>query len=224
MRAKVQGEFHTSKADRELLLDQVNTDVDALFIEQREDTITPDRWTLGYIAFVTGAFLIYWLQAVLYDGPKIKEQVEVPVHDNIDTPLPSLYSRIPQKWRLLAGVSSAGIFAYGLFLVNWQFPFITLPNSATTVLTLGIKPFVVLGAVLVYSFTMIFVEERKIGHRDQNMAQAITEISEEEGYENVVVSCGEAHLDRLPELLKENGWEVSINQSEHSTAAKFWRQ
>ncbi|WP_158293548.1 hypothetical protein [Halorubrum sp. ASP121] len=55
------------------------------------------------------------------------------------------------------------------------------------------------------------------------MAEEINEISKENRYETVVVSCGDVHLDRLPDLLEEKGWETDVNESDHSWAAKAWR-
>jgi len=43
-------------------------------VEQREDRVSPDNWSIGYLSFLIGALTLYWLQAALYDGPDIKKK------------------------------------------------------------------------------------------------------------------------------------------------------
>jgi len=73
MKAVFQGEFHISSTDRESLDSHLDADADALFVEQREDRVSPDNWSIGYLSFLIGALTLYWLQAALYDGPDIKK-------------------------------------------------------------------------------------------------------------------------------------------------------
>jgi len=86
-----------------------------------------------------------------------------------------------------------------------------------------VKLLFIIGSPLLFSFFLVFLEERRLGSRDRDMAEEINKISEQNGYETVVVSCGDAHLHRLPDLLEEKGWETEVNESEHSWAAKIWR-
>ncbi|MDR9430975.1 MAG: hypothetical protein RI568_09825 [Natronomonas sp.] len=223
MKAVFQGEFHISSADRESLDSHLEADVDALFVEQREDRISPENWSLGYLSFLIGALTLYWLQAFLYDGPDIKETAEVPVHDEIDTDLPVLYSRFLESWIRGSGVFSISVFAAGLFVPVFPFPFIAAPTIATLTFTALVKPLMVIGASLLFSFFLIIFEERRLGTRDRDMAEEIDRISNENRYEPVVVSCGDAHLDSLPGLLEEKGWKTEVNESDHSWAAKIWR-
>lgn len=223
MKAVFQGEFHISSTDRESLESQLDADVDALFVEQREDRVSPENWSIGYLSFLVGALTLYWLQAFLYDGPDIKEKTEAPVHDKIDTDLPVLYPQFPKSWILGSGIFSSLVFAAGLFVPVYPFPFIDAPAIASLAFTALVKPLMVIGAPLLFSFFLIFFEERRLGTRDQDMAEEINKISEENGYETVVVSCGDAHLHRLPDLLEEKGWEIKVNESDHSWAAKIWR-
>ena len=222
MKAVFQGEFHISTADRELLDSHLDDDADALFVEQREDRVSPDNWSIGYLSFLIGALTLYWLQSVLYDGPDIKEKAEVQVHDKIDTDLPVLYSRFPGKWKTGFGVFGALVFFMGVFVSKYPLPLIDAP-TASLIFTVFAKPLFVIASPLLFSFFLIFFEERRLGSRDQDMADEIHRISEENGYETVVVSCGDAHLHRLPDLLEEKGWETDINESDHSWAAKIWR-
>jgi hypothetical protein len=223
MKAVFQGEFHISSTDRESLESQLHVDVDALFVEQREDRVSPKKWSVGYLAFLIGALTLYWLQAFFYDGPDINRKTEVPVHDKIDTDLPVLYSRIPESWILCSGIFSGLVFTVGLVVPVFPLPFVDAPPIASLTYTALVKLFLVIGTPLLFSFSLVFFEERRLGTRDQDMAEEIHKISEENGYGTVVVSCGDAHLHRLPELLEEKGWETELNESKHSWAAKIWR-
>lgn len=223
MKAIFQGEFHVSSTDRESLNSQLDAGADALFVEQRKDRVSPENWSIGYVSFLVGALTLYWVQAVLYDGPDIKEKSNIPVYDKIDTDLPVLYSRFPATWRGGFGIFAGIVFLIGLFVPIFPVPFIDAPAIASFVFTALVKPILIIGSPLLFSFFLIFLEERRLGSRDRDMAREINEISEQNGYETVVVSCGEAHLHRLPELLEEKGWETEVNESEHSWAAKIWR-
>jgi len=222
MRAVFQGEFHISSTDRELLDSHLDADADALFVEQREDRVSPESWSIGYLSFLIGALTLYWLQSILYDGPDIKEKAKVPVHDKIDTNLPYLYSRFPEAWKTGFSIFSGLMFLMGVFVSRYPLPLIDAP-LASLIYTVLAKPLFVIASPLLYSFFLIFFEEKRLGTRDQDMADEIHRISKENGYDTVVVSCGDAHLDRLPDLLEEKGWETNINKSDHSWAAKIWR-
>ena len=223
MKAVFQGEFHISSTDRESLDSHLDADADALFMEQREDRVSPNNWSIGYLSFLIGALTLYWLQAALYDGPDIKEKAEIPVYDEIDTDLPELYPRFPKSWILGSGIISGLVFAAGLFVPVYPFPFIDAPAVVSLTFTAVVKPMMMIGAPLLFSFFLVILEERRLGTRDQDMAKEIHRSSKENGYDTIVVSCGDAHLDSLPNLLEEKGWETEVNESDHSWAAKIWR-
>lgn len=224
MKAVFQGEFHISGTDRELLDAHLDADAEALFVEQREDRVIPDGWSVGYISFLAGALTLYWIQSVLYDGPDIKEKAKMPVHDEIDTNLPVLYTRFPDIWKTGSGVFAILVFFLGVFVPRYPIPLIDAPLIASLLFSALAKPVFVIASPLLFSFFLIDFEERRLGSRDQDMADEIHRISEENGYENIVVSCGDAHLHRLPDLLEEKGWETDVNESDHSWAAKVWRR
>jgi hypothetical protein len=222
VKAVIQGEYHISTSDRELLSSHLTKKADALFVEQRSDHVSPDKWSLGYLTFLIGALTLYWLQALLYTGPDIQDKHDIPVHNEIDTALPDLYARIPSKWKIAAGIISATFFAAGIYIPTYSTPFISTPEIVTQAYNIIIKPVMVIGAPLIYSFLLIILEGRRLGTRDKDMAEAITEISKKKGYETIVVSCGDAHVDRLSRLLENNGVEVEIQESEHSWATWIW--
>lgn len=223
MKAIFQGEFHTSESDKESLLTHLDEDVDALFVEQREDTLNPDNWNVGYLSFIIGTCIYYWFQALLDSGPRITDEADMPVFDDIDTPLPELYARFPSIWTVPTGVFSGSVFLYGVFISEITIPFIAVPPAITTIYTVVMKPVFVIGAPVLFSGLLIYFEERRMGSRDEDMAVSITEAVEERGFHTVVVLCGDMHLDRLPGLLEKKGWDVEVHASNHSKASKLWR-
>ena len=76
------------------------------------------------------------------------------------------------------------------------------------------------GSFVAFSFSNIFYEKNwwmGSGHG------SIMEISAEEIYK-IGVSCVDAHLDRLTDLLRQEGWDVSVTEPRHCSAAKIWRR
>ena len=57
MKAVLQGEFHISSTDRESLGSHINTDVDALFVERREDRVSPKNGVRSSVEVSTQDFL-----------------------------------------------------------------------------------------------------------------------------------------------------------------------
>lgn len=221
MKAIFQGEFHTSRSDETALHSQITEEVDAVFIEQREDSVKPDDWSIGYMWFLVGVTIYFWLQSLLSRAPDDKE-FGVPYHDEIDLKLPDFYTVIPARWKNIAGLVSLVFFLVGLYTPQFTIPYIELPTLISLGYTALAKPISVLGAPVLYSFLFIYFEERKLGYRDEEMAKNITQISNENDYETVVVSCGDAHLKRLPGLLEKNGWETEIHRSKHNLGSKIW--
>jgi hypothetical protein len=82
---------------------------------------------------------------------------------------------------------------------------------------------IVVGAPILFSGILIYFEERNMGSRDKDMANSITMVADEEGFQTVLISCGNMHLRRLPDLLEERGWDVEINESNHSLMSNLWR-
>ncbi|MFD1572225.1 hypothetical protein [Halorubrum laminariae] len=116
---------------------------------------------------------MYWLQDVLFNGPNIKEKTEAPRYDKIDTDLPVLYPRFPKSWILGFGMISGLIFAAGLFVPAFTFPFVDAPAITSSIVTVLVKQIMVIGASLLFSFFLIFLEERRLGTRDKDMVEEI---------------------------------------------------
>jgi hypothetical protein len=216
MKAIFQGEFHVSESDRESLLAHIDEDVDALFVEQRADSVSPDDWSFGYLTFIISALIFYWFQALFDSSPRIKDEADVPTFDEIDTPLPELYSRFPIYWTVPIGLLTGLIFLYGVFIPKMTLPLMSVPPTFNMAFTMIMKPFIIIAAPVVFSGMLIYLEERNMGSRDEDMADSIIDISERDGFQTVVVSCGNMHLDRLPKLLKNEGWDVEIHESKYS--------
>jgi len=223
MKAIFQGECHISSSDRESLFDQIDEDVDALFVENREDAVSPDDWSFGYLSFLVSALTFYWLQAFLGSAPQIEDEVDVPVFDEIDTPLPELYSRLPLSWTASAGLFAGLVFLYGIFTPEMTIPFVSTPSILTSLYTIIGKLLLVVGSLILFSGILIFLEERYMGSRDSDMTRSVTKIATENGYQTVVVSCGDMHLARLPMLFEEEDWDVEVNESSFGRIGKLWR-
>ncbi|WP_435128366.1 hypothetical protein [Halobaculum sp. D14] len=223
MKAILQGEFHISSSDKESLLDHIDEDVDALFVEQREDSVSPNEWSFGYLSFLVSTLIFYWFQAFFDNGSRIEDEVDVPVFDEIDTPLPELYSRFPLSWIVAAGLFTAGFFLYGIFIPKMAIPFLSAPSTGDFIYTVVMKLVMVVGAPVLFSGILIYFEEQNMGSRDEDMANSIIDISEKKGFDTVIVSCGNMHLRRLPGLLEDAGWDVEIHESNHSRASRLWR-
>jgi pheromone shutdown protein TraB len=54
----------------------------------------------------------------------------------------------------------------------------------------------------------IMIVDEVMGDRDKKMAEEILRISEEEGYESVLVSCGGNHRSGIASYLEDEGWET----------------
>ncbi|SNR38351.1 hypothetical protein [Halorubrum vacuolatum] len=221
MKAVIQGEIHVSSTDRCLLDSRLDQNADALFVEAREDRVGPDGWSVGYLSFLIGILILYWLQDVLSNGPGIKEKTNLPIHDEIDTPLPELYAELPQSWIVTLGIPTAIIFVAGLLIPSFPIPFINEPVIVGVIFTLSMRLLMLISAICLFSFGLIILEEKRIGTRDQHMASEIDRIARAKGYQTVVVSCGDEHIDRLPALLEERGWETEVHESAHNWAAKI---
>ncbi|MEZ3145782.1 hypothetical protein [Halobaculum sp. MBLA0143] len=221
MKAILQGEVHTSSADRKSLESQLDRDVDALFVERRADSVSPECWSLGYVVFLTGVFTIYWVQEVLRDEPDVEQLSSVPVHDEIDTTIPVLYDRFPRVWIATVGLLSLVALSLALFAPSFGPPLIEVSPATSAVYTVVVK-FVILGGTpVLFSGTLIGLDLRRLGSRDRDMADNIDRIATENGYETVVVSCGERHLEQLSELLEENGWEIEVSNTNHKLRTRI---
>lgn len=222
MKAILQGEFHISGSDEQSLQSRLEEDVDALFIEGRNDSVGPDDWSLGYLLFIIGALIIFWFQEAFDTVSDTKDEVSIPVFDEIDTPLPELYERFPREWTIPAGLFSGLVFFTGIYAQKIPVPILPSTPLVGLAYTYTAKLILVIGGVVAFSAILISLEERRLGSRDEDMVESITDISEEHQFDKVVISCGEKHLNRLPDLMEEKGWDVEVYSTNHSWAAKLW--
>lgn len=200
----------------------MSEDVDALFIEGREDVVKPEKWSIGYIVFLIGTFLIFWLQDLI-DREDLEETVDIPIYDEIDTQLPVLYQRISPIGSMAAGAFCGGIWLFGLAMPFFPFPLIPVPDWIVIVYSLVVRMLIISFVPVLFSFLMIFTEERYIGGRDDDMVESIEEISSENGYHTVVVSCGESHVKGISERFEARGWDVEPHYSD-TLLARLWRR
>lgn len=217
MEAIIQGEVHTSKSDKDDLQTEIAGGVDAVFHEGREDHIG-ESLTFGYIVFLSGALLLFWFISSLLRGPGLEDRTNLPYHSTIDLPLPDIYSVMPNWLILVAGVCGGTFSAFALYAPEIQILFL---EDYVLYTSLFLKPVLLLCGPLLFSFILIIYENHKIGARNDEMANSIVNISEEEGYETVAVLCGESHREPIKKRLEDADWEVQTNSANSRLAKLF---
>ena len=221
MKAILQGEFHISDADRENLESRIGPNTDAVFIEGRGDSVSPSEFTIGYLMYMTGLFTIFWFQHRLGTEMDFEAKYDLPVYDEIDSSFSEIYSRTPVGWRTVFLFISLFLMGAGILRAEFTLPIVELPFFGLVLYSSMVKLLMALGAPLLFSFCIIFFEERS-GGRDCDMANAIDSIANREGHDVVVVSCGQAHLEEITRLLEERGWDVDPYDSKYKWLAKIW--
>lgn len=221
MKAIIQGEFHTSSKDREALKSRISPDTDALFVEGRADTVNRERLTIPYVSFLTGALLIFWIEDKI--GPENVE-VEIPRHENIDIPFPELYSKFPTRAIVYSSIFPILLVFYALYWPQTGVPLIDSPMIIDVVYEIVLDLFLILGAPLVFSFGLILYDEKFLESRDEQMSENIHTTSHTEGYDTVVISCGQAHVTPIESRLQEKGWETESYDSEYENSALYWEK
>lgn len=71
----------------------------------------------------------------------------------------------------------------------------------------GLSVIMFFGFLWAFAYFMLIVDE-VMYDRDEHMTENIIEISEEEGYERVLMSCGGEHRPGIASYLEDQGWET----------------
>ncbi|PSP57041.1 hypothetical protein BRC72_11615 [Halobacteriales archaeon QH_7_66_36] len=215
MKAVVKGETHLSKKDKQALMQMDLSEFDAVFREGYDTDYFKRDITSMYALFGIG-HLVYGATfgRLYFSLDEMKEDAEekgVGFHDEIDSSVRETYEMVSVKKQILLLILSPflGMLILGLVSAPFQ---IFLPDLSPmlTVLTgyvAGLAVILFFGFVWALGFFMLIVDE-VMYDRDEHMAENIIEISEEEGYEKVLVSCGGEHLSGISSYLEENGWET----------------
>ena len=217
-KAIVQGEFHVSNKDAKELLDRDTTASDAIFIEGRGDDVHLERsasyflWLIGYLSLEIIYATSRWIRLTLFrDRWDVREEAAsrgLEVEDEIDAELNDV-------WTLAEGTARSRLYylvlLLMLFTLVWPFfgeSTFGIPVGVTSVILAWLIP-------LGYSAGVVIVCLGVDGVRDEIMANSITEISEKEDYREVLILCGQEHVEGISSLLEEQGWNVDQYDSVH---------
>lgn len=199
MKAIVQGETHISRADRNDLLDHISDETDCIFMEGGKAEITRSKLTPGYAFFLIGmiTYLGFLRSLRKCRMPPLEEEASeygTDFHGNIDMNVIDMYSDATKLW--------------GLFFVILIIVMAILARNTLDAFFIG---FLVAIAPLGYFGFLMFPEKTMEG-RDQAMASNIRKIAEENGYDEIIVSCGQKHVDGISNILDDyRGWNVKKN-------------
>lgn len=222
MKAIIQGEGHIVKKDREDLLDRVSEDTDGVFIEGREDNISLSRIASGYAFFLAGMVIYFgFIRSLrnirMHPLQEKLEEMGIPFHDEIDKEIPDIYSEFP-GW---ANVPMAAVFLLTfVYLFQRQTPPVVQFGSFTTSTTALVGFILILLSPIAYFSTVIQLESLLVEGRDTTMANSIMDVSKDEGWETVVISCGQEHVDPIQRILEDNGWTVKPYEGNYRW---FWK-
>jgi len=226
-KAVVQGEFHASPRDARNLLNRDTSTADVLFVEGRSASIKLDSYTHGYVLFILGYLtleLVYltsgWLRGLVPGGGwDVKEEATkrgLVIEDEIDAELHEIWSLAEGKTRSRLYTVSIMAFSFALLNPFIGSPIFGIPVGFTSVIIACLVP-------LGFSAGVVILSLGRDGVRDDIMAESILETADEEGYEEILVLCGQAHAEGIEMELKEAGWDVECNDSTHPlTTAGRW--
>lgn len=232
--ATIQGELHGSQGDQQRLLDHHLGDYDQLFIEGRAD-IDIRGISLKFAIFLIGVLMIFWLERLIaviahvysrlfsntvIDIRREANEAEVPIDDEIDSGLDEIYSEFKDggsAYLIHAIMFVLPLFSFGtlwrliVFEINqgsWTSPF------SLVMLAIHMLSFVLVTGALFF-VGVIILRSPNSAEREQTMASTIVDRSEANGYDQVLISCGDKHVTGITEELREEGWSVEPNRSGH---------
>jgi len=213
--ALVKGETHLSKRDKRALMEMDLSQFDAVFREGYDNDYFKRDLTALYALFAIGHLVYGATYGRLYfsdeDFEEKAENEGVPYHDEIDTSIYETYEMVRSRKRVLILLLSPVLAAFLLGLASAPFQLVVprVVPSLIPVLTL-VATFAVIflfGFAWALAYFMMIVDE-VMYDRDEKMAEEILRISEEEGYESVLVTCGGNHRPGIASYLEQEGWET----------------
>lgn len=197
-RAIIQGEIHTSRQDKGLLREHAS-DADAIIRESMEQTFG-ERRDLLYLLLFTGMKLYRnVVQRVFYVSNDVifemAEEHGATVH-RMDTDIAAWNDRTA-TWKKILLFGFAVTLTYSMI--------VDIPQRW---LQAFLSP--VLFVLSYFLYAAVFT----IPERDELMADRIRELADEHGYETVIVSVGDAHIDGITADLEDAGWDVETHSSD----------
>jgi len=202
-KTKIVGEYHNSSKDVEEFKNMVESkNYDAVFFEDREDRIFDKNIKLGfsYSFFLLGHTEFVALSRSYASKESIlasAEKLGIQVFTTIDAPLPVLFN-MTNVWirRFLFPVL---VFVFALLTLYGPFF-----SRLIGLIFLMISPFL---------FFAVFVVNNK---RNDFMANYIAEKIKTNNFSNVLVGCGNTHVDGIARNLRQAGIEVDSLKREKS--------
>lgn len=219
--AEIQGETHLSRKDKQTLMQLDLNSFDAVFREGHNADYFERDLTVGYTLFAIGHLLYGATYGRIYTSPiDFEEKVEasdIPFY-KVDAEIYETYEMVP-RWKRILILLIAPIFSLiilGLFLspFDWAIGFLglTLPYWVSIIGAILFLLFFGLAWPLGY---FILLEGEVMSDRDQYMSDEILRISNENGYETVLMSCGDAHRRGISDALEEADWSVEEHPTEN---------
>jgi hypothetical protein len=131
------------------------------------------------------------------------------IEDEIDAELHEVWSLAERKTQQRLYILS--IIAFVFALLN---PFISSPVFG--IIPVGLVSVIIVCLVpLGYSAGIVILASARSNIRDDIMSESILETADEQGYDEILVLCGQAHTEGIKRKLESAGWEVKCNNSTH---------
>ena len=221
VRAEIQGETHSSEKDKQTLMELDLSRFDAVFREGHDTDYLKRSLTPGYTLFAIGHLLYGATYGSIYTSPEDFEN-KVKASDTpfykVDADIPETYGMVP-RWKRIPLLLISPIFSLiclGLFVspVNWVIGYfgLKLPYWVSIIVVALFFLFFGLAWPLGY---FILLGGEVMSDRDQYMSDEILRISSENGYDSVLVSCGDGHRKGISNALEEADWNVEEYPTEN---------
>lgn len=214
--AVIHGETHESREDRKSILSHNLDDFDSIFVEHRDEKFSWNYSPL-YLLFIAGYFIHtrlvnravnlvgliigkmkFWSNNKELEFKNFASKIRnsnAEFEDSIDADIEKFY-RMLGKDRYFALILPLIVALPPLYLNNQYYGLILIP-------------------FLYFASSAILVNFK--GKRDRYMADRIAEISEKQNYENILVICGDSHVEGIEEELSDENWEIDPHRSQHWT-------
>lgn len=225
--ALIKGETHLSKKDKQALLDLDLAEYDAVFREGHDKNYFQRDIDSLYALFAIGHVVYGATYGRLYrSSDEFKQQAKeqgLPVHDRIDAAVYETYGMVPRWQRsglLLLSPLFAG-FILGLVAQPAEWMLSRVAPGLLRELAFAGVILLLLGFGFVWALAyFLLIEGRAMYDRDETMAREIVQITEANGHESVLISCGGNHRPGIASSLRDEGWDV-IEETTDSLLGKL---
>lgn len=213
-KALIKGETHLSRKDKQALMELDFSQFNAVFREGYDRDYFRRGMDSLYALFAIGHIVYGATFGRLYfSSDDLEEKAEsegVPYFGEIDAAIFETYEMVPRWKRGL-------LFLLSPFWAVLILGVVTLPiHRALNWFSVGSPVQGVVGAVLLiffYGFAWAWayfhlIESEVMYKRDEKMAEEVARISDENGYESILLMCGGKHRPGIASYLEDQGWKV----------------